>query len=963
MEASLTCAVCLSLLEEPVTLPLCSHNFCRGCVLECLASAEAARLQQLQRNPGRARLGRGAPGPGPGPGPSCARVPCPLCRKLCLLPRGGVAALPVNTTLAEVVKLYRSGAAGAATAGEAALGPKPGSDPLSLQAFGGSCQKHPSRPVQLYCRMCRQAGCGQCVSEEHQGIFHSVNLIDTVYQEEKLTFFSTLKQMRIMNEKLVNEISKRPNDADMTLKNDVEIIELKFGEIFKTLEMKKQQLLEDAGNQRSKKEKEFQIWKKMKETHKKTIDNFLKDCEKLVHECDPQCFLEVACGLNSRMKTQLDVMNIASNWEKPPVYIPKKIDIKSVVNEILALELTPVDAGIVQELPYEGNESSTLFKDTLKQWQDQKNIPNTFLPVTGQDEADGSRIPTRFMSISEMSAFQNMSHEELRYKYYMELQKLTNVFKTQKFPANKKYKFVTAEAFKDKSSGTSFVSSPTKANKTDKIKMGALQRGDGFDKRNSPGSSAHSIPSTSRIFSETNGGLKLFHEGSGQEVSGPALSEASPDLLIKEKWPRQASAGTVSKEMNSNSGTLLDLKPSATVAVTVSTSESVDVSAERPSGVPFTFSASNNSLPRFSKDRGTFSFKKQDKRCTFPQFYLGRCDKVDKTNNQDKYGPEAKNIVCDAPTSPNLVSPESEKPHILFPFGNSERDWFAGSEASNSCKVLPLSSFFSQSEKPSDKTLSHMREKTPCAKEAGGCGTQKPSVLGEQKPHTSESSTTVACGTSDTNTTAGVNDVSKTPLLTNDCVFPFKSNFPLPSPVFSFGGILRNTSDLLTSSVFFSGNRTEKSDKKMKSDKTLLNVGKPVTSECAAPASLQSHPKCEGSCLPMNSSENTESAERLGDGNAPPCQPLCSGVLPVECENASSTQLPEETQQQKMVKDEETVVENNCLCPRREDEPEPVQFQSTACSVPGTCNDPSLGGSVLAVSETGKMLRDSTSDT
>lgn len=179
MEASLTCAVCLSLLEEPVTLPLCSHNFCRGCVLECLASAEAARLRQLQRGPGQARLGRGAPGPGP----SCARVPCPLCRKLCLLPRGGVAALPVNTTLAEVVKLYRAGAAG----GQAALGPKAGSELLSPQAFGGSCHKHPNRPVQLYCRMCRQAGCGQCVSEEHQGIFHSVNLIDTVYQEEKVS--------------------------------------------------------------------------------------------------------------------------------------------------------------------------------------------------------------------------------------------------------------------------------------------------------------------------------------------------------------------------------------------------------------------------------------------------------------------------------------------------------------------------------------------------------------------------------------------------------------------------------------------------------------------------------------------------------------------------------------------------------------------------------------------------------
>lgn len=185
MEASLTCAVCLSLFEEPVTLPLCSHNFCRACVLECLASASAARLQQQQRGQGQARLSRGGPGPGAGGGAAGARVSCPLCRKLCPLPRGGAAALPVNTTLAEVVKLYRSGAAGAAKAGETEQGPGPGL--LSPLALGGTCQKHPSRPVQLYCRMCRQAGCGQCVSEEHQGIFHSVNLIDTVYQEEKVS--------------------------------------------------------------------------------------------------------------------------------------------------------------------------------------------------------------------------------------------------------------------------------------------------------------------------------------------------------------------------------------------------------------------------------------------------------------------------------------------------------------------------------------------------------------------------------------------------------------------------------------------------------------------------------------------------------------------------------------------------------------------------------------------------------
>ncbi|KGL78892.1 hypothetical protein N309_12886, partial [Tinamus guttatus] len=194
--------------------------------------------------------------------------------------------------------------------------------------------------------MCRQAGCGQCVSEEHQGIFHSVNLIDTVYQEEKLTFFSSLKKLRIINEKLTNEISSHPNDTDVMLNNEAEVIALEFGEIFKTLETKKKQLLEDVESQRSKKEKEFQIWKKMKETHKKTIENFLKDCEKLVHECDPQCFLEVACGLNTRMKTQLDLMNISSSYEKPPQYVQKKMDIQPVVNEILALKLIPVNVGV-----------------------------------------------------------------------------------------------------------------------------------------------------------------------------------------------------------------------------------------------------------------------------------------------------------------------------------------------------------------------------------------------------------------------------------------------------------------------------------------------------------------------------------------------------------------------------------------------------------------------------------------
>lgn len=48
------------------------------------------------------------------------------------------------------------------------------------------------------------------------------------------------------------------------------------------------------------------------------------------------------------MKTQLDLMNIASSYEKPSEYTQKKMDIKPVINEILALKLMPVNAGIAK---------------------------------------------------------------------------------------------------------------------------------------------------------------------------------------------------------------------------------------------------------------------------------------------------------------------------------------------------------------------------------------------------------------------------------------------------------------------------------------------------------------------------------------------------------------------------------------------------------------------------------------
>ncbi|XP_042322781.1 uncharacterized protein LOC121930478 isoform X2 [Sceloporus undulatus] len=405
MEASLTCAVCLSLFEEPVTLPLCSHNFCRPCVAQCLALARntAARAAAAASSS------------------SCSAipVPCPLCRKPCLLPpEDGAASLPLNTTLAEVVKLFRAGmeaAAAAAAGGEEgwwALAP----------SLATPCEKHPGRPMELYCRLCHRRGCGQCVSEEHRGLFHTVNLVGTVYQEEKLAFFSNLKKIRELHESLLKEVTS-PKDAGVLMQSEEEIIKTELEKVCSALEKRKKQLLEDLENQKKRKEKEFLIWKRMKEVHRKTIENVLNDCEKLLDECDPHHFLEVACSLNQRMKTQLDLMQMASKHENQTECGQKQMDTTSIVNDILALNLTLLNSDADKGTSPRGSVCS-ISANCGNKCEDKKNTKNGFCPVAGEDIVldNGRSIPTQYMSISVTAEFGSMSHEELRYNYYMKHQ-------------------------------------------------------------------------------------------------------------------------------------------------------------------------------------------------------------------------------------------------------------------------------------------------------------------------------------------------------------------------------------------------------------------------------------------------------------------------------------------------------------------------------------------------------------
>ncbi|XP_039182400.1 tripartite motif-containing protein 59-like isoform X1 [Crotalus tigris] len=427
MEASLTCAVCLSVFEDPVTLPVCSHNFCRHCVVEYLSqaasvalpssSSSASRpsprsrdlLQQSPRAPGRPSRDGGS-----------IILSCPLCRKLCSLPSDrGAFALPVNTTLAEVVKLFRAASPVTKPSLEAIAEMDSSALVPQLAALGGICKKHPGQPLQLYCRMCRSGGCGQCVSEDHRGVFHSVNLIDTVYQEEKLAFFSNLKKIRELQLKMLNEISISPKDEKAVMQNEEELIETEFEKLYNALATRKKELLKNLESQKKRKEKERLIWKNMKEAHRKTIENSLIDCENLLDECDPQHFLKVACNLNQRMKTQLELMQMASGHEDQPECKQIQLDIISILKDISALTLTEVSLDMAKAHIPSGNIEPSTFASPEKQWED-KIVQDKFHPVPGKDVLEnGKNIPTQFMSVSATTKFQNMSHEELRYIHYM----------------------------------------------------------------------------------------------------------------------------------------------------------------------------------------------------------------------------------------------------------------------------------------------------------------------------------------------------------------------------------------------------------------------------------------------------------------------------------------------------------------------------------------------------------------
>ncbi|XP_051866418.1 uncharacterized protein LOC127567496 isoform X2 [Pristis pectinata] len=428
MEASLTCAVCLSVFENPTTLPVCSHNFCKKCILECVTKSFCSGFGLGICSSGSNNIWRNS------------QLECPLCRKTNFIAEGAVN-LPSNTTLAEVVKLFRSqhceGGGRKERCGELEENAGPGAGARNPGEGYALCDRHPSRSLQLFCKVCKQVACGQCVSEHHRGVFHSVNLIDMIYQEEKLEYFNNLRELRQLNERLKAEVADVPSDIELILEYEKELVENKFDEISEKLELKRTQLLEKIEKQIECKKAERIACLTRKRTQKDTVEKYLKDCERLVNECNPVHFLKVACDLNERVRSNLAiVLPTLKKHNESACLQPCQFHIEPVLDSISALQLAKGTAELNCALG-NGNSTSQIvtdgyrFKTPLKMWKRPKDSEGPkFSPETIIDFLDGKQ--NHHWCLTSKGEYQDMSLEEVRYKYYQSYRKDWNCFMNEK---------------------------------------------------------------------------------------------------------------------------------------------------------------------------------------------------------------------------------------------------------------------------------------------------------------------------------------------------------------------------------------------------------------------------------------------------------------------------------------------------------------------------------------------------
>ncbi|CAK6449103.1 unnamed protein product [Pipistrellus nathusii] len=202
MKEKVTCAICLELLTEPLSLN-CGHSFCQACITD-----------------------NKKPEIGPG-----GESSCPVCGV-----RYSFGSLWLNQHLANIVERVK----------EVKLSPEEGQ-------MKDLCLSHGER-LQLFCKEDRKAICQFCEwSQEHRG--HQIFLMEEVvkeYQEKLKTTLDRLRKEHREAEKLGTDIRKERTSWKNQIQTEKQRIQTEFNQLRSILDSEEQRELQKLEEEETK---------------------------------------------------------------------------------------------------------------------------------------------------------------------------------------------------------------------------------------------------------------------------------------------------------------------------------------------------------------------------------------------------------------------------------------------------------------------------------------------------------------------------------------------------------------------------------------------------------------------------------------------------------------------------------------------------------------------------------------
>ncbi|XP_006869734.1 PREDICTED: tripartite motif-containing protein 65 [Chrysochloris asiatica] len=247
-EEKLTCAICLGLYRDPVTLP-CGHNFCGVCIKDSVT-----------------RLGR----------------ECPECREL--VP--DCAALRRNVALSNVVELVQ--------AAKWEPKPRPGAQPGALTELGPAacCPRH-GRPLDLFCRTEGICVCSACTVFECR--LHELALLEDERQEREAQLKATLEttvQQAARAKAELQKLQQRSSQIQSSACNLASMVSSKFSCLLRALETRQASALKAIEEAKTEQLVKAQVGEQQLQDHLEALARHDCKVQNLLGQPDDRTFLQ-----------------------------------------------------------------------------------------------------------------------------------------------------------------------------------------------------------------------------------------------------------------------------------------------------------------------------------------------------------------------------------------------------------------------------------------------------------------------------------------------------------------------------------------------------------------------------------------------------------------------------------------------------------------------------------------------